>query len=212
MVGFQDAAAVQLSVACRLLQQAMQQLQLCLRQERTTTKLLEKLSCFPRVPAQQLQQQSVPTTYHATISVTFPVCNDRHTSCINDSGKSFKENSTIKLCPPTPPKGKQLTENIPAPRVEVCDIPPVKTSEVTHAAAPTTRYKNNNASEAFTKVTSRRTQRARGMKSTFALPNPFSALRAKAAKPTALCPRITKKVRERTDNEQTLMLQVRALR
>ena len=104
MVQFQDAAAVQLSVACQLLQQAIQQLQLCLRQEQTTATLLEKLSCFPRVPAQQLPQQSVPTPYHATNSATFPVCNDRHTSCLNDNGNTSKENSAVKLCPPPPPK------------------------------------------------------------------------------------------------------------
>ena len=201
-----------LSEACQLLKQAIKQLQLCLRQEQTTAKLLEKLSCFPRVPARQLQQQPVPTPYHATNSATFPVCNDRHTSCLNDYGKTSKENSTVKLCPPPPPKGNQLTENIPPPRVKVCDAPPVKTSEVTHAAAPTTGYKNNNASEAFTKVTSRRTQRARGMESTFASPNLFSALRAQATKPTALCSRTTKKVKERTDNEQTMKLQVQASR
>ena len=212
MVQFQDAAAGQLSVACQLLQQAIQQLQPCLRQEQTTAKLLEKLSCFPRLPAQQLQQQSVPTPYHATNCATFPVCNDRHTSCLNDYGKTSKENSTVKLCPPPPPKGNQLTENRPAPQVKVWDIPPVKTSEGTHAAAPTTRYKNNNASEAFTKVASSRTQRAHGMESTFASPNLVSAFRAQAAKPTALCSRVTKEVKERTDNEQTIKLQVQASR
>ena len=208
---FKTPAAVQRSVACQLLQQAIQKLQLCLRQQQTTAKLLERLSCFPRVPAQQLQQQSVPS-YLAAKFATFPVCNDRHTSCLNDYGKTFTENSTVKLCPPPPPKGNQLTENIPAPRVKVGDVPPVKTSEVTDAAAPTTGYKNNNAYEAFTKVTSKRTQRARGMESTFASPNPFPALRAQAAKPTVLCSRMTKKVKERTDNEQTSKLQVQASR
>ena len=185
MVQFQDAVAVQLSLACHLLQQAIQQLQLCLPQEQTTAKLLEKLSCFP----------------------TFQVCNDRQTSCLNDYGKTSKENSMVKLCLPPPPKENQLTENIPALRVKLRDVLSVKTSEVTHATAPTTRYKNTNASEALTKVTSTRAQRARGMESTFATPNLFSALRAQAAKPTALRSRMTQKVKESGDNEQQMKLQ-----
>ena len=61
MVLLHEAAAAQLSVACQTLLQAIQQLQLYLKQEQTTATLLKNLSRFPRVPVQRLQRLSVST-------------------------------------------------------------------------------------------------------------------------------------------------------
>ena len=216
MVQFHDTAAVQLSIACQLLQQAIRQLHLCLCQQKATASLLKNLSSFPRVPAKRLQRQSVrpystvPSPTLTATAVTFPVCNGRY-----ERSNEYSETSTATLtaepCMPPPPKEKHDTAKTPAQSVNSYDLHSVLPGETT-APAPNIKCKDTNASEAFTTVTARRRRRARGMDSTFASPNLFSVLKSPAARLAALGSRITKRAKECTDQPRSTTLQVQTSR
>ena len=181
MVLLHEAAATQLSVACQTLLQAIQQLQLYLKQEQTTATLLKNLSRFPRVPVQRLQRLSVSTitaSHCHTAAVASSVKNESPDDRSQDNDKSLA--ATVTETPSTQKEHPDTKQAVPSTRTRKS----FSTSSPRFTSCPSLSIKANHDKESntFAPVSTRRQQNTRITESAFATANPFSVLNTQSAK------------------------------
>ena len=141
MKRLQANAAAQLYQACLTLLNAISQLQLYLLQEQAALALMQKLPCFPRVPAKSRQRQTLPEVVNVSVQ---PCCSSAVTSVVpvsdpnNNSADENNANSAFHYCcssvitsivPVNDPSGNSAGKNNANP-AEMVSPSPTKRQQV----------------------------------------------------------------------------------